>query len=343
MSGSTSPRDPGPIVLTGVGALTPLGHEPEVLLAALNGEICGVREHDDFIEGTRARAGLVGDIPARQLVRSPHLRKMDRVGRMAIVASTLALRHAGLGEHQPWAPERAAIGWATEFASLEQTWAFQERVRTKGPRLANPMVFPNLVQNAVAGYLSIIHGFRGPSTTFCHHESCAFESLSWAVRQLELGRADMVLTGVTEELGPLLYQVRAMFGIQQSPGEGSVALVLEREEDARARGARILATVAGQAARTMQLPPYRYASDEAAATVLDVALNRASVRRDDLCALLGVDRQLVDAVGSSAVLPLLHVAAVVLQGRFPAAVVARARGGATRAVVLDRPRERCQT
>ncbi len=330
----------GRVVLTGVGDLTPLGHEPGALQAALDGRISGVLDHEDFIEGATARAGLIRDIPAKQLVKSPHLRKMDRVGRMSIVSATLALRDAGLGEQLPCAPERAAIGWATEFASLEETWQFQERVRIKGPRLANPMVFPNLVQNAVAGYLSIIHGIKGPSATFCHHESCAFEALTWAVRQLKLGRADMALTGVTEELGPLLYQVRSLFGIEDCPGEGSVALVLEREDDALARGARILATVAGEAARTMQLPPYRYADEEAASAVLDVALQRASMDRAALRGLLGIEHQLVDAVGSSAVLPLLHVAALILQGQLPAAAVARARGGATRAVVLGPPAPR---
>ena len=334
---SHQPSAPTParVVVTGIGMLTPLGSEPETLLAALDDGQCGVMEYEDFIEGKTARAGRVMNIPVKELIRSPHLRRMDRVGRMSVVASTLALRHAGLGEQLPCPAERAAIGWATELASTEETWRFQERVRTKGPRLANPLLFPNLVHNAAAGYLSIIHDLKGPSATFCHHECCAFEALSWGVRQLKLGRADMVLAGVTEELGPLLFQVRSLFAIRQSPGEGAAALVLEREDDARARGARILARIVGEAVVTTPLPPYRYADDEAAHAVLEAALERVSTPPMDLKAVIGIERQLVDAVGSSAVLPLLHLAAVVIQGKFPAAAVARARGGNSRAFVLE--------
>lgn len=325
------------VVVTGIGLLTPLGVEADGLSVALAEGRTGVATHGDLLEGDEVLAGRVADVPVKEVIRSPQLRRMDRMGKMATVAAGLAMRHAGLEEALPGAPERAAVGWATEYASLEQTWAFQERVRVKGPRLANPMAFPNLVQNAVAGYLSILYGLRGPSVTFCHHETCGLEALSWAERQLRRGRADLALVGVSEELGAVLYRARALIGVDAPPGEGSVALVLERRETARERGARVLATLASTSAAASPLPSHWYPTRDASAAVLSRAAERAGLTRGALAGILGRSEHLADAVGMSAVLPLFHLAAQVMHGRFPVATVADARGGAARAAVLTGP------
>lgn len=325
------------VVVTGVGLLTPLGVEAEGLSTALAAGRSGVATHRDLMEGDEVLAGRVAEVPVKEVIRSPQLRRMDRMGKMATVAAGLAMRHAGLEESLPGAPERAAVGWATEYASLEQTWAFQERVRVKGPRLANPMAFPNLVQNAVAGYLSILYGLRGPSVTFCHHETCGLEALSWAERQLRRGRADLALVGVSEELGAVLYRARALIGVDAPPGEGSVALVLERRATASERGARVLATLASTSAAASPLPSHWYPTRDASAAVLRRAAERAGLSREGLVGTLGRSDHLAGAVGMSAVLPLFHLAAQVMAGRFPVATVADARGGAARAAVLTAP------
>jgi 3-oxoacyl-[acyl-carrier-protein] synthase II len=325
------------VVITGIGLLTPLGVDADELSAALAAGRTGIAQHDDLRTGHTVAAGRIDQVPVKEIVRSPQLRRMDRLGKMATVAAGMALRHAGLGDGIGVPCERAAVGWATEYASLEHTWAFQERVRTRGPRLANPMSFPNLVQNAAAGYLSILFGLRGPSVTFCHHETCGLEALSWAARQLRRDRADLVLVGVSEELGEVLFRARSLIGVEAPPGEGAVALVLERRDAAVDRGARILATVAADSAAASPLPSHWYPSRDAAPRVLRLALERAGLSADELAAELGRARHLADAVGMSAVLPLFHVAALALAGEFPAATVVDARGGAARAVVLAGP------
>jgi len=325
------------VVVTGVGLLTPLGVGADELTAALDAGRSGIARHDDLVEGSEVRAGRVRDVPVKEVIRSAQLRRMDRMGKMATVAAGLAMRHAGLESQLPAPPERAAVGWATEYASLEQTWAFQERVRVKGPRLANPMAFPNLVQNAVAGYLSILFGLRGPSVTFCHHETCGLEALAWAERQLRRDRADLALVGVSEELGGVLFRARALIGVDAPPGEGSVALVLERAETARARGARILASLGGTSAAAAPLPSHWYPTRDASAAVLKRAADRAGITREELVGTLGRSEHRAEAVGMSAVLPLFHLAAQVMGGRFPVATVADGRGGAARAAVLTAP------
>ena len=325
------------VVLTGVGLLTPLGTDPADHVDALDGHLTGVGDHDDLVPGKRLRAGRVTDVPAKELIRSRQLRRMDRLGRMAAVSGALALRDAGLEGGLPVPAERAAVGWATEYASLEQTWAFQERVRIKGPRLANPMAFPNLVQNAAAGHLAILFGLRGPSVTFCHHETCGLEALAWAMRQLRHDRADVALVGVTEELGGVLFRARALIGVDAAPGEGAVALVIERSEAARRRGVRVRATLAAESAAADPLPSHWYPTRDAAPRVIRRAVERAGIPESALRTVLGRNRDLSSAVGMSAVLPLLHVAVLAVSGELPAATVADARGGAARAVIMTPP------
>ena len=131
-----------------------------------------------------------------------------------------------------------------------------------------------------------------------------------------------------------LPQDLAMFS---GAGEGAVALILERRESARSRGARVLATVAADSAAAAPLPSHWYPSRDAAPRVLRLALERAGLTAADLVSDLGRSRHLADAVGMSAVLPLFHVAALATAGQFPSACVVDARGGAARAVVLTDP------
>jgi len=327
------------VVITGIGMLTPLGTELEQLQRVRRERPTGVAVHDDLLDGEPISAARVEQVPVKELVQSKQLRRMDRVGRMAAVSSTLALQHGGVLERIPDEDHRFAVSWASEFANLEETWSFQERLRTKGPRLASPMVFPNLVQNAPAGYLSIIHGLRGPTATFCHHETCGMEALEWGARQIRLGRADLALAGITEEVGPLLCAARKLFHVAEPPGEGSVALLLEEFEHARARGATVHAEVLGLAAGARPHRSYRMATAAESGEVLDRAIAPSGLARDDLAEVLGLEHSLVDVYGESGVLALLHVAIEALAGELPAATVTRARGGVTRAVVLGPPHE----
>jgi len=322
------------VVITGVGVLTPLGWDRECLVAALRGERSGVAEHRDLVEGVAVRAARVVEVPARDVVASRQLRRMDRMGRMAAVAGTLALRDAGVLGDLPCASERVAVGWGTEFASLDETGTFQQRLRERGPRLANPMTFPNLVPSALAGHLGIIHGLRGPSLTFCHHETCGFEALAWGRRLLVTGRADLVLVGVSEEVGAVLAGTHVLLRATTPPGEGAAALVLERADDARRRSAAVLATVASTAAGNEPVSAHAYPDTSAAIRVLRRAGSAAGSWDEGLHPTLGAGHDLGPAFGHSSVLPLLHVAASIAGGQLPVGVVAAARGGALRAVVL---------
>jgi 3-oxoacyl-[acyl-carrier-protein] synthase II len=325
------------VVLTGIGLLTPLGTDLPCLDRAAAGDGSAVRPWDDLLEGQSIAAARVQDVGAREVVGSPQLRRMDRMGHMAAVAGAFALRHAGADGSLPWEAERVAIGWATELAAVELATGFQERIRTRGPRSATPMTFPSLVQSAIPGYLSIIFALRGPSVTHCHHEACGLESLTWATHQIRAGRADAALVGVTEEIGPVLVLARRLAGAAEPPGEGAVALVLERADIAANRGARALARIAGEGAATHPMAPHRYATPGEEPPALPHALQQAGIEATDLVETLGRGRSLAATMGASPILSLLHVASLAHRQTLPAAVVVDARGGSSRAVVLDAP------
>ncbi len=105
----------------------------------------------------------------------------------------------------------------------------------------------------------------------------------------------------------------------------------------RARGARILASLGGTSAAAAPLPSHWYPTRDASAAVLKRAADRAGITREELVGTLGRSEHRAEAVGMSAVLPLFHLAAQVMGGRFPVATVADGRGGAARAAVLTAP------
>src|SRR5690606_28241754 len=96
---------------------------------------------------------------------------------------------------------------------------FLERVFHKGPSLANPMLFPNLVMNAAASELAIAFGWRGPNLTVCEGEISGEVAVETALSLLESGRAPAVVVAAGDELPPVLVHVLASLGVL-SPGRG---------------------------------------------------------------------------------------------------------------------------
>ena len=205
------------IAVTGVGLLSPLGIDPEAHARALVSP-----------EPLAPTDGTVADIPAKELVGARALWRVDRVGRMAIVAATLALRDGGAADPAVLPRERVGLGWSTEYGSLSGIWDVQQQMRAVGLSEASPLAFSTTVLNHMAGTLSIIHKIRGPVLTFCHLGSSGLDALAWGARTLRRGRADLVVVGGAEErVGP-------------GTGEAAAALVLERADDAARRGADVL-------------------------------------------------------------------------------------------------------
>jgi 3-oxoacyl-[acyl-carrier-protein] synthase II len=246
------------IVVTGVGAVSPLGVGARTLHERWSAGACGV------VDGEAPCA----DFDPLQLLSAKQARRADRFTQLAIVACEEALIDAGWrpgGEQGiPHDPRRVGCVLGTGIGGISTLVDGQDTLRERGPERVPPLSVPLMMSNAGAAAISLRHGLRGPS--FAVSTACASgaHAIGAAMRMLQCGEADAVLAGGSEAgLTPL---ARAAFGALDSlsrsgvsrpfdarrdgfvMGEGAAVLVLEREQDAKERGARILGAVRGYGA-----------------------------------------------------------------------------------------------
>jgi 3-oxoacyl-[acyl-carrier-protein] synthase II len=269
-------------VITSVGILSPIGLGRGAFAEA-------------WRAGTIADGGLgVGALPLRDQFpeQRPALRRMDRLSKLLCSAAAFARDDGGFGDG-----EAVALGVGTDLGTLETTWSFLARLRDKGPALANPADFPNLVPNAGAGYVGIFCGLRGPSHTFCQHETAGDDAVAWGADALRAGGTDAALVGGAEEMSPTRAAAGQAAGCAADrSAEGAVLFLLESEERAAARGARPVATHLGSWGACGRPGPTPLAGDiDAAAAEALVArsLDAAGVEGARVGAVLASDPALV--------------------------------------------------
>ena len=249
------------VVVTGVGAVTPLGVGARTLHERWCAGACGIEDGE----------GACADFDAKDFLSAKDARRADRFTQLALAACAEALADAGWSEEGagrpgelPYAPERIGCVLGTGIGGIATLVDGQDTLRERGGEYVSPLSVPLMMSNAGAGALSMRHGLRGPS--FAVSSACASgaHAIGTGLRMLQCGEADAVLTGGSEAgLTPL---ARAAFSALDalSPtgisrpfdarrdgfvmGEGAAVLVLEREDRARARGARALGTVRGYGA-----------------------------------------------------------------------------------------------
>ena len=264
-------------VITALGVLSPLAMgRAEFAQAWRSGASA-----EPVAEGPTAGGLAVGKFILRKSYPEGRalMRRMDRLSKMICMAGALARDdEAGLGD-----VSRTAIAVGTDLGTLEETWAFLCRLREKGPELANPNSFPNLVPNAGAGYLGILMKARGPSHTFCQHSTCADDALSWAADGVLSGWFDSALAGGAEELGEIRARAMARAGcpISVGPaGEGGAMLLLESRARAAARGAKPLAVWSGSwggSGLRRGSPLKREVDPDEVANLVSIAVERSGV------------------------------------------------------------------
>lgn len=254
------------VVITGLGAVTPLGlSAPDFWEALLRGT-SGARLIESFdTSGLPVRFGcnVPGFDPQAYLDRK-QARRLDPFCHYAVAAADEALRDAGLRpeELSPAERERAGVVIGTGFGGMR---TFQDQVRvllTSGADRISPFFLPMLIPNMASGFLAIRYGFQGPS--HCVVSACATgnHSLASGLDLIRSGQADFVLCGGSDvsltEMGIAGFAaMKALSTRNESPetasrpfavdrdgvvlGDGAGILVLEAAERAERRGARIYA------------------------------------------------------------------------------------------------------
>jgi 3-oxoacyl-[acyl-carrier-protein] synthase II len=252
------------VVVTGIGPVTPVGTGVEDFWAGLTSGRNGVGPITRFPTGDLpvSVAGEVGDFDPAAWLDPKEIRRTDRFSHYAIAAGKLAWEDAGAPEVPS---ERGGIVFGTGIGGLETILIQHSVLLEKGPGRVSPFMVPALMANAAAGHLAMKFGLTGPN--YCTVSACASSNhaIGEAMRLIRDGYLDVAIAGGSEAATlPLTVaafsQMTALtknpdpetasrpFDAQRSGfvlSEGGAALILESEEHAAARGARVYCEVAG--------------------------------------------------------------------------------------------------
>jgi nodulation protein E len=283
------------VVVTGIGTVNALAQDVPGTFRALREGICGIgplgfRDADRLI--IRIGAELRDWRPEDRFAPN-ELPLYDRVTQYALAAGREAVAMAGLpADLGP----RGGVILGTAAGGI-QTWEESYRaVFAEGKNRVSPLVVPRLMHNAPASHLSIRHGLSGPVLTVSSACASANHAMGLALQQIRLGAADVMLTGGAEAM--LCFGgVKAWEGLRVlAPdacrpfslgrkgmviGDGAGVLVFEAEDHARARGARVLAEVAGFG-MTADAGDIVAPNVEGAARAMRAALRDAGMETGDL-------------------------------------------------------------
>ena len=257
------------VVVTGMGCVTPLGHDAASTWESAASGASGVAPITRFDAAefpVRFAGEVKGDLGNCGLP-TKEARRLDRVVALALTAAGDAVADAGLVVNDD-NRERVGVSIGTGIGGLETLQNAHDALMKGGPRRVSPFTIPMTICNMAAGYVAINHGIWGPN--LCNVAACASgsQSIGEAARAIERGDADVFLAGGAEGAVTVVgvsafAAMRALSVRNEEPelasrpfdqerdgfviGEGAAVLILEAEEHARARGAVIHAYVLGYA------------------------------------------------------------------------------------------------
>jgi 3-oxoacyl-[acyl-carrier-protein] synthase II len=259
------------VVVTGLGALTPIGNDIESYWQGLQNGVSGADTITlfDAAKFKTQFACEVKNFTVENFIDRKEARKMDRYAQFAMVASDQAIADANLNL-ETLNKDKVGVIWSSGIGGLttfyEEVMGFASGDGT--PRF-NPFFIPKMIADIAAGLISIKHGFRGPN--YCTVSACASSShgIMDAANYIRLGKANMFIVGGSEAavcqagIGGF-NAMKALSERNDSPqtasrpfdkerdgfvlGEGAGALILEEYEHAKARGAKIYCELAGSGA-----------------------------------------------------------------------------------------------
>ena len=255
------------VVITGVGAVTPLGNTAEEFWAGLlegRSGIGPITRFDAKDFPTRIAGELKGFDPLKYLDKKDE-RKFDPFLKYAVACATMAVEDAAL-KTDSVDPTRFGVLVGSGIGGLETLLGNYEVLRTKGPDRVSPFFIPMLIVNMASGVISMRLGAKGPNSSVVTACATGNHAIGDATKIIERGDADVMIAGGSEAIIiPLTIagfcQMKAMSTRNEDPtrasrpfdaerdgfvcGEGGGLLVLESLEHARRRDARIYAEVVG--------------------------------------------------------------------------------------------------
>jgi 3-oxoacyl-[acyl-carrier-protein] synthase II len=277
------------VVITGVGAVTPLGVGAEALIRRWSEGECGIEDG----------AGRCSEFEPLEFLSRKEARRSDRFTQFAIAAAREALGQAGWADDLPYESGRIGCVVGTGIGGLGSLEEQECVLRERGPKAVSPLSVPLMMGNAAAAALAMRHGIHGQTYGVVSACAAGANAIGSAVRMIEAGDAEAALAGGAEAaLTGLAVAAFAAMGATSPSGvsrpfdarrdgfvmgEGAGVLVLEEAEAAKRRGAEVLGEVLGYGATSdahhLTAPE---PSGAEAARAIDLALEDAGLGADEI-------------------------------------------------------------
>ena len=254
------------VVVTGLGAITPIGNNVEEFWQGIHEEKTGFApiSYFDTAEYRCKLAAEVKNFDPTQYMDKKAARRMEQFCQFAVAAAGESIRDAGLDMEQEDA-YRVGCSIGSGTGSLQAIEREYDRLKEKGPGRVSPMFVPLMISNMAAGNVGIAYGLKGKSLNVVTACATGTHSIGEAFRSIQYGEADVMVAGGTESaitpIGIAGFSALTALSFSEDPercsipfdrerngfvmGEGAAVVVLEELEHARGRGARIYAELAG--------------------------------------------------------------------------------------------------
>ena len=264
------------VMITGIGMLCATGNGKEAAWSNIKAGKSGIGRITGF-DPSRCTSQVAGEVKDFQayaidggLVDKKAARHMARFSQFAVAAAVEAWKDAGFSAEQKPDMDRVATLFGVGIGGIEVTGESYKILFDRGPDRLSPLAVPELIPNEAAGNVSIALGTKGPCQVIATACASSTDALGYAMDLIRAGRVDMVVAGGTEAcvtefvVGGFMKEKALSTGFNETPekacrpfnadrdgfviGEGAAVLILESEEHAKARGAKVYCELAGYGA-----------------------------------------------------------------------------------------------
>ena len=254
------------VVITGMGAITPIGNDVESFWQGLKDKKVGIAPitYFDTTDYKAKLAGEVKDFDPKKYMDPKAARRMEPFSQYAVAAAGEAIAQAGL-DMEKEDPFRVGTSIGSGIGSLQAMEREHKKMLEKGPNRVNPLLVPMMISNMAVGNVAMHYGLKGKSINVVTACATGTNSIGEAFRSIQYGEADVMVAGGTESaitpLGMAGFAALTALSTNDDPetasrpfdkdrdgfvmGEGAGIVVLESLEHAQKRGAKILAEVVG--------------------------------------------------------------------------------------------------
>lgn len=292
------------VVVTGMGAITPIGNNIEDYWNGIKAGKTGFGKISAFdAEGYKASlAAEVKNFTVTNYMDKREARRMELFCQYAVAASKEAVKNAGL-DMEKEDPFRIGVCVSSSVGSLQAMEREEKRLTEKGPGRVGPLLVPLMISNMASGNVSIALGCRGKSLNVVTACATGTHSIGEAYRSIQAGEVDVMIAGGAEAavcpIGIAGFSALTALTSASDPerasipfdkersgfvmGEGSGVVVLESLSHAKARGAKILAEVAGYGATSDAYHITSPCEDgSGAARAMELAMEEAGVKPEEV-------------------------------------------------------------